>query len=245
VEGGVRANLGAQYSVTGANGLYANLLVGQSIHVAGENSFARGDIAHVGLDSGLENRRSDFVARAHFQPNEVVSFTSRARLNEHDLSLKRVESGVNAVFGPVTGTFLYAHYDPQPELGLDRPREGFLTSLNVKLDQNWFVGGSAVVDLDRDAIDRERFIANFLSSPKTAVYGKSSPLTLGGLSLGAGYEDECATFSVLYSSALKDSADGTKERDQTVLLRLELRTLGETSFSSSLSPNVTRDGIRQ
>ena len=245
VEGGVRANVGAQYSLTGADGLYANMLFGQSIHVAGENSFATGDIAHVGLDSGLENKRSDYVARAHFAPNDVVSFTTRARLNEDDLSLKRIESGVRAVYGPLSGTFLYAHYDPQPELGIDRPREGFLTSLNYKLNQNWFIGGSAIVDLDRDSIDRERFIAAYQASPKDAVYNKSAPFTLGGLSLGAGYEDECATFSVLYSSALKDSADGTKERDQTVLLRIELRTLGQTTFASSLSNNATQDGIRQ
>ena len=245
VEGGVRANVGAQYSVTGANGLYGNLLFGQSINVAGANSFATGDIANTGLDSGLENDRSDFVARAHFAPNEAIAFTTRARLNEADLSMKRFETGVRATYGPLTSTFLYAHYDPQPELGIDYPREGFLTALNFKVNQNWFVAGSAIVDLDRDAIDRERFIASYLASPKAAVYGKSSPFTIGGLTLGAGYEDECATFSVLYSSALKDTADGTKERDQTVLLRIELRTLGQTTFSSSLSSNTTQDGIRQ
>jgi LPS-assembly protein len=159
--------------------------------------------------------------------------------------MERFETGLRATYGSLTGTFLYAHYDAQPQLGISYPREGFLTSLNYKLDQNWFIGGSALIDLDRDAIDRERFMAAYLASPKEAVYGKSSPFTVAGLALGAGYEDECATFSVLYSSALKDNADGTKERDQTVLLRVELRTLGQTTFSSSLSSSTTQDGIRQ
>jgi LPS-assembly protein len=245
VEGGVRANVGAQYSLTADSGLYANMLFGQSIHLAGENSFATGDIAHTGLDSGLETDRSDYVARFHVAPNEVVSFTTRARLNEADLSLKRIETGVRANYGPLTTSFLYAHYDPQPELGIDYPREGFLTALNVKLNQNWFVGGSALVDLDRDSVDRERFIAAYAASPKDAVYAKSAPFTVAGLTLGAGYEDECATFSVLYSSALKDTADGTRQRDQTVLFRIELKTLGQAAVSSSLSSSTTQDGIRQ
>ena len=53
-EGGVRANVGVQYTITGANDFYANVLFGQSYQVAGRNSFSQPDLVHTGLDSGLE-----------------------------------------------------------------------------------------------------------------------------------------------------------------------------------------------
>ena len=57
VEGGVRSNIGGQYSFTGVNGFYANALVGQSYQLAGRNSFRPGDVINVGRDSGLEFAR--------------------------------------------------------------------------------------------------------------------------------------------------------------------------------------------
>ena len=54
VEGGVRANVGVQYTVTGADNFYANVLFGQSYQLAGRNSFRQPDLANVGLDSGLD-----------------------------------------------------------------------------------------------------------------------------------------------------------------------------------------------
>ncbi len=54
-EGGVRANVGAQYTLTGADGFYANALVGQSFQLAGRNSFRQGDLVNAGRDSGLES----------------------------------------------------------------------------------------------------------------------------------------------------------------------------------------------
>jgi hypothetical protein len=38
--------------------------------------------ANVGLDSGLENRRSDFVGRFQLSPNQNISFISRARFDQ-------------------------------------------------------------------------------------------------------------------------------------------------------------------
>jgi LPS-assembly protein len=56
------------------------------------------------------------------------------------------------------------------------------------------------------------------------------------MSLGLGYIDECTTFSINYSVAPRDLAvtSGEKERNHTVLLRLELRTLGEVEFNQNL-----------
>ena len=47
IEGGTRANFGFRYSGSFANGWTTNGLIGQSYHVAGENSFAQPDLVNV------------------------------------------------------------------------------------------------------------------------------------------------------------------------------------------------------
>jgi LPS-assembly protein len=246
VEGGVRANLGAQYTFTSIGGLYANALVGQSFQLAGRNSFRIGDVANVGRDSGLEKTRSDYVGRVLVAPSSTMNFTARGRFDQSDLSLRRIELGANGTLPmiPLTLSTMYARYEAQPELGLDRRREGLYNALTYYLTPNWFVTASSVFDMGRYLVDRERYQAALLTNP-AAAYNKSPYFTLGSLSLGAGYTDECTTFSLLYYSNLKDNADGTKERVQSVLLRLELRTLGKANLSQNISATTTQDGITQ
>ncbi len=101
VEGGVRANAGLQYTATGADGFYANALVGQSYQLAGRNSFRQGDLANVGRDSGLESSRSDYVGRLIVSPNQNLSFSTRGRFDQDDLALQRIEVGVSGNIKPV------------------------------------------------------------------------------------------------------------------------------------------------
>ena len=52
------------------------------------------------------------------------------------------------------------------------------------------------------------------------------------MSLGAGYQDECTTFGIVYANSAKQTySEGTKDRVQTVMLRLELRTLGAAGYT--------------
>ena len=64
VEGGGRANYGMQYTAQFNQGGFVNMLFGQSYHLFGTNSFAAGDATNTGLNSGLETRESDYVARS-------------------------------------------------------------------------------------------------------------------------------------------------------------------------------------
>ncbi len=50
VEGGTRANVGALYTGRFGKDAFANLLLGQSYHLAGRNSFATGDLVNTGLN---------------------------------------------------------------------------------------------------------------------------------------------------------------------------------------------------
>ena len=63
VEGGGRANVGAQYTAQFNQGGTVNVLFGQSYQLFGVNSYAVTDLTNTGLNSGLDTTRSDYVAR--------------------------------------------------------------------------------------------------------------------------------------------------------------------------------------
>lgn len=250
-EGGVRANVGVQYTVTGADGFYANVLFGQSYQVAGRNSFRQADLANVGLESGLDSRASDYVGRFQLTPNKNFSFVTRGRFDQEDFSLNRIEAGFTANFNPYlpfTTSLTYARYAAQPEIGFDRRREGILAAATWNVTPNWFLTGSVLLDLDRYLLVRDTFAAQYAVDPINAIYKHENSAYVSSMSVGFGYIDECTTFSVNYSVAPRDIAvtSGEKDRNHTVMLRLELRTLGEVSFNQNLGgTGSTQDGVAQ
>jgi LPS-assembly protein len=247
-EGGVRANVGIQYTVTGADGFYGNLLFGQSYQLAGLNSFEQADLANVGLESGLDSRASDYVGRFRLAPNANFSFVTRARFDQDDFGVNRIEAGVTANFAPYlpfSTSLTYARYAAQPEIGFDRRREGFLASARWNVTPNWYISGSVLLDLDRYLLARDTFATQYALDPVNAVYNKTDSAYVSSMSLGIGYIDECTVFSVNYSVAPRDLAisSGEKDRNHTVLLRLELRTLGEVTFNQNLGTNAGEEGV--
>jgi LPS-assembly protein len=248
VEGGIRANIGAKYTVTAANGFSANAVVGQSLHLAGRNSFRQGDLVNVGRDSGLESSRSDYVARLQVSPSENFSFTARGRFDQDDLSLQRVEVGARMNFAPtfpLSASVVYARYSAQPEIGFNHRREGLSGSLQWNLTPNWFVNASALLDLDSYLQARSTFVKDYLDNPKTAFYRREDNPHLSALTLGFGYIDECTTFSVNYIMSPRDisASSGERERNQTLLFTLELRTLGGVSGSQNIGAPSPQEGV--
>ncbi|NEU13838.1 LPS-assembly protein LptD [Methylobacterium sp. BTF04] len=251
VEGGVRTNLGAQYSVVTPAGWYANVLFGESIQLAGVNSFRRGDIANVGLDSGLDKRFSDYVGRVQVSPNQNISFITRARFDQQDFHVSRFETGITArlaPFAPVDLSLFYSFYEAQPALGFVHKREGVTASATYHVTPNWFVTGSALVDLSHYLDVRDNFAdayTAFLTNPVgvAPVYVNPGKAYLSGISLGAGYQDECTTVSLNYIVSPIAAALGTAERNRTVLLRVELKTLGEVDLRQNVGTATTSDGI--
>ena len=123
VEGGSRANVGFQYTAQFNRGGNVNFLFGQSYQLFGQNSFAIGGPTNTGLQTGLDTARSDYVARASYQPNSTFTFTSRFRFDEGDFTLQRTELETTANFGRWTTSVMYGNYAAQPALGfLERPR---------------------------------------------------------------------------------------------------------------------------
>jgi LPS-assembly protein len=252
VEGGVRANYGLEYSFTSPTGFYANLFGGQSLQVAGQNSFKTADLTGIGPDSGLDSRASDYVTRVLIKPNSYFTFNTRTRFGQDDLSLQRFETQAVANLNPIlplSTSLTYARYAPQPELGFPLRREGLLSTVSYNVTPRWNLTGTMIFDLDRYLTSRQTFTDAFnvfLANPglPEPVYRRPSEWTPISTSLGVGYTDECTIFSVNYTRGIRQEsiAIGEKERVQTVLVRLELRSLGELSFRQNLGIETVGGG---
>ncbi|RAI41602.1 LPS-assembly protein LptD [Rhodoplanes roseus] len=210
VEGGGRANYGIQYTaqVNGAGAV--NMLIGQSYHLFGTNSFAVGDTSNTGLDSGLDKRASDYVARFAYTPNRIFSLISRYRFDESDLTLQRLEVEGRMSFDRWNVSMMYGNYAAQPELGFLERREGVLGSGSVKLDANWIANGAIRYDIENSKISQTR--------------------------VGLGYMDDCFLIGLNYITDYTYS--GNVSSNHTVMLQIGLRTIGSTSSSSTTASSI-------
>ena len=253
-EGGVRANIGLQYNVATPNGWTGNALFGQSYQLAGRNSFQIGDLLNTGNQSGLDTRASDFVGRVQVNPNQNTSLIVRSRFNNNNFDVDSFEAQAVANLKPIfplTATLTYARYAAQPLIGFAHRREGLGPGATFSVTPNWSVSGSVLFELDRYLENRDTFAANYAQNlqnggqalANTTVYRRGDLYSLASTGLSLGYRDECTTFSINYSMTPRLAATGERSDDRTVLVRLELRTLGQTGLSQNFSNSTTADGI--
>ena len=103
VEGGGRANVGVQATTQFDRGGSVNVLFGQSYQLFGMNSFAVADATNTGLDSGLQNTRSDYVARVSYSPNRTYTFSVRSRMDEATLERQPLRGRGSRGIRPLVG----------------------------------------------------------------------------------------------------------------------------------------------
>ena len=224
IEGGGRVNYGLQYTADFANGGHANVVGGESIQLFGNNSFTMADASNTGLESGLDKKYSNFVAGETLVPfqNSWLSFSSKQQFDSTTFGLTRLDAIASLNFKGLTTSVDYARYDAQPDLGWFYNREGLITSATYRFMDHWDVHGSLILDMSRHLYD--------LPGEHTPVL---DPTTYG---LGFGYTDECTTLKVDYSSTYNQPVALTPAtRDQTILVQLTLRTLGEIKGSTSIA----------
>ena len=207
VEGGGRANYGVQYTAQFNQGGFVNALFGQSYSLFGTNSFALADPTNTGLNSGLDTRLSDYVARLSFQPNKVYTFTSRFRFDQDTFDVQRTELEARATFDRWNLSVLYGDYAAQPLLGILNRQQGVLGSGSVKLDENWVLLGAARYDINADKFDQTR--------------------------IGLGYIDDCLILALNYITNYSYGS-GVPVLNHTVMLQLSLRTLGGTAVNQGV-----------
>jgi LPS-assembly protein len=206
VEGGGRANVGVQATTQFDRGGSVNVLFGQSYQLFGLNSYAVADVTNTGVDSGLENARSDYVARVNYSPNRTYTFSVRTRLDEGTLSINRFEAEGRAAFDRWSVSLTYGDYAAQPDLGYLIRRQGMLGSASVKVAANWVVTGAARWDLEANKINQ--------------------------YVVGAGYVDDCFVLAANYITSYNYSAGTTPPvLGHAFMLQIGLRTLANTAAS--------------
>jgi LPS-assembly protein len=214
VEGGSRANVGVQYTAQFNRGGNVNLMFGQSYQLFGQNSFALGGTTNTGLDSGLDTTRSDYVARASYQPNSTFTFTSRFRLAEDDFTLRRTELETTANFGRWTTSIMYGSYAAQPELGFLDRREGILGNGRLKVTPNWVLLAAARYDLRAHQLSQTQ--------------------------IGVGYIDDCLILALNYITDYAYS--GSVSVNHTFMAQVSLRTLGGNT-NGGAGVSALNDGV--
>jgi LPS-assembly protein len=222
VEGGTRLNYGVQYTSDFNNGGHANIIGGESIQIAGQNSYTMADAANTGLESGLDKKYSNFVAGETIAPfSSALSFTTKQQFDSATFSLARFDALVNFNFANVVASLDYARYAAQPLLGWPEEREGVVANAKYNIVNHWNVNGSVIFDMSRHLYD---------------LPGQSTPRFYAtNYGVGVGYTDECTTLNLSYLSRLSDPVAATPAvRDQTVTIQLTLRTLGDLRASTGV-----------
>lgn len=229
LETGTRANVGVQYTLQGNNGLYARAVFGQSLHLSGDNAFADPGLAPSGVDpatpnfsptSGLQTDRSDYVAGLYLSPFSGISLVAQGRFDESDWTLRRQDSFLQANYGPFTGQFGYTftRFDSTP--GIFDTQEELLASAGLRLTDRWSVLGQMRYDIDNQ------------SRVQDLIQLK--------------YQDECFVLTASYVETFVENADLGIRPDRTLMLRFELKHLGEYNYRTDVLSHVfgdTKSGV--
>ncbi len=217
VEGGTRLNLGVHYNGTFDNGASVDATFGQSFQLAGTNPYATPDIAGTGGAvaglssglSGLETAQSDYVAGATVDTGLGPRITANGRFDNSDFAINRGEIEATAALGPVSASAAYLFLRNNPY----NPTLGSASVLrgagSVNLTDNWRTFGSVIYDIKND--------------------------TIAGEGLGLAFDNDCLTFSVAYNET---RAGYTDLPSRWLTFRLQLRTLGDTSYQTNLASGV-------
>jgi LPS-assembly protein len=211
LEGGSRLNYGLQYSANVHRFGMVNVLFGQSYQMFGQNSFSIYDLANTGAQSGLEERTSDYVSRIYFQPTGRFSFVTRFRFDKDDLTIRRFETEVTQRWDRLTLSTIYARYEAQPMIGFLDRRNGIYQTATYQFHDYWSITGGIRYDLERGRID----------------FG----------TVGLTYTDECFAITATYVADYTNLI--TASSVHKFMLRVNLRTLGETGFKQNLGTQVT------
>lgn len=210
-ETGTRANIGVQYTLQAANGVFARFVFGQSRHIAGENPYA-----DPGLDptvafnyspvSGLETTRSDYVAGLYLVPVSGVSLISQARYDEKDWTLRRQDTILFGSYGPLYGSLAHSFTHFDPALGVIENQQDMMASVGLRLTNNWSIATALRYDIDEKRRVQDQFEIK--------------------------YADECFVLTATYLETFVENAALDLRPDRTLMLRFELKYIGEFNYKT-------------
>ncbi len=146
-EGGTRANIGATYAYYGSNGGFVRASLGESVHIAGQNSFVAG--------SGLSGENSDIVGNVVFQPWSNFSLSYEARMLNDFSALDRQEALASLTFDRFSANLGYLNIAAEPNYGRIRAENWAQGDVKLGLDDGWSVFGGLTYDIGYSQLTRK------------------------------------------------------------------------------------------
>jgi LPS-assembly protein len=146
-EGGTRANLGLTYSFLGSGGNFVRASVGESVHLAGQNSFATG--------SGLDGTQSDLVGSVVVQPWNWLALSYEARVEEDLSQLNRQEATASLTFDSFSANVSYLNFGAEPAFGRISAEHWISTDARYQLSSYWYAFGGVGYDFSHDVLTRK------------------------------------------------------------------------------------------
>ncbi|MBL0848585.1 MAG: LPS-assembly protein LptD [Candidatus Liberibacter ctenarytainae] len=177
VEGGSRANMGIRY--TGKfNDLFTfHGTIGQSIHLAGKNSFSLPDPIGAEQNSGLENDKSDYVGAISLAIPSNITLSAQALINRQDLSVRRMDTNLHYRTPSFNTNLSYTHI-PERRLYNYPARDILAPNVQFKLNDRFSANASLILNMR----DKERIPIH---------------------SIGLSYQNDCAAFDISYINESK------------------------------------------
>ena len=151
-ETGARANIGAHYLGTFADGSWLDLVGGQSFHLAGVNAYGVSDQVQVGTNTGLGAASSFLVGSARYGTS--WGLTGGAKLQVDPAAWKITRAGVGANFVPPGWWFTlgtdYTYIAADPALGTDDDQHEITGRGSVTIADYYTLSGGLTWDVAKN-----------------------------------------------------------------------------------------------
>jgi LPS-assembly protein len=146
------------------------------------------------------------VLAFYLAPSTVFRTLAQTRFDERDFDLRRADVMAEFNYGPILTQGIYAYTAIDPATGLKTDQQDIFAIAGLKLTDRWSVLGSMRFDID----DSSRI--------QDAVQLR--------------YADECFVLTASYTETFIDNPARGLSPDQTVMLRLEWKYLGEFRYKT-------------
>jgi len=145
-ETGLRANIGGQLETQFDNGVWLNLVAGQSFQLDGANAFAVDDGTITGLESGLDTGGSYIVAGAAMGFTPHLSASGKLQYDPDTGVVPRALAILDASYGEIDLglSYIYNNADPRPNAA---ERHEIAVDATLPIMDYWSLSGGVAWDL--------------------------------------------------------------------------------------------------
>lgn len=187
-EPGGRVSVGVRATARARTGESASLIFGRRWREEPAAGFTQ--------RNNLAGENSDWVAAFETDLGRTLGAEARVRLDDQDMSVRRIDLGVRAAVGRFSATTRYFQIDQ--DLGPLSPSEEVSANFGVELARGWRMQAGVTRDLDSDINLRQ--------------------------DIRAIYEDDCTFLEIAYTRS--ETQAGTIGPNEGLQIRIGLRSLG-------------------